>query len=280
MTLEPPPSRDADANPEDGPGAGLSSVRAVDRAVAILQSFTVETPLMSVVELQRRVGLSRPTLYRLLQTLATSGLIQAEGDPARFRLAHGVARLAHVWLSALDPVALARPLLEDLRAHTGETAALFVHREASSVCVLELTSRHVLAISRGIGNTGALTQGASGKAILAVLSEAARAPVMAALPSAGREAILQELAAVRRDGFAVSRGEVFAGAVAVAAPFLDVHGVVAGSIGVFGPAARIGEADVPAIGERVREAATALSTLLGHAPAAPVGTVPMTVRSA
>ena len=65
---------------------GVSGVRAVDRAIAILQCFTPDQPAMSVIEIQKRVGLSRPTLYRLLQTLAQRDLIQAEGEPQRFRL--------------------------------------------------------------------------------------------------------------------------------------------------------------------------------------------------
>src|ERR1044072_6266010 len=100
-----------------------STVRAVERVIAILQCFTADKPALSVIEIQRRVGLSRPTLYRLLQTLAATGLVKAEGDPQRFRLAHGVMELAHVWLAGLDKVDVARALLEGLRAVNGESAA-------------------------------------------------------------------------------------------------------------------------------------------------------------
>src|SRR5262249_3277669 len=92
---------------------GMSSVRAVDRAIAILQCFTADQPAMSVIEIQKRVGLSRPTLYRLLHTLSTRGLTQAEGDPQRFKLAHGVMKLSHVWLKGLEVVTVARPILEE-----------------------------------------------------------------------------------------------------------------------------------------------------------------------
>jgi IclR family transcriptional regulator, acetate operon repressor len=34
----------------------ISTVRAVDRAIAILQCFSAEKPAMSVFEIQRRVG--------------------------------------------------------------------------------------------------------------------------------------------------------------------------------------------------------------------------------
>src|SRR3984885_11476391 len=114
-----------------------SGVRAVDRAIAILQCFSPGQPTMSVIEIQKRVGLSRPTLYRLLHTLALRNLIQAEGDPQRFRLSHGVMKLSHVWLKGLDVVALGQSIVEGLRDLTGETSALFKLQEDRGICILE-----------------------------------------------------------------------------------------------------------------------------------------------
>ena len=103
----PPMPRKPKAEPANDGGA--AGVRAVDRAIAILQCFTSDQPALSVIEIQKRVGLSRPTLYRLLQTLAQRDLILAEGEPQRFRLSHGVMKLSHVWLNGLEVVAVARP---------------------------------------------------------------------------------------------------------------------------------------------------------------------------
>ncbi len=87
-------------------------VRAVERAIEILEAFSKNRPSMSVLELQNIVRLSRPTLYRLLDTLASKGLIRAHGAPQRFSLDYAVGRLAQNWLSGLDSVAAARPILE------------------------------------------------------------------------------------------------------------------------------------------------------------------------
>lgn len=243
---------------------GISTVRAVDRAIAILRSFTVETPSMSVIEIQQRVGLSRPTLYRLLQTLGASGMIEAEGDPQRFRLAAGVMQLAHTWLSGLSVVDAARPIIDRLREETGETAALFLMRGHERLCVLEQKSRHVLAISRGIGDTGPLVKGASGKAILAFMSDAQRSGALEQVTDPIQSDLARVLEQIHRDGFALSRGEVFAGAVALAAPIFDHAGDVVGSIGVFGPSARVTGLMIPDLAARVVAAAEHLSTQLGH----------------
>ena len=194
-------TEDVDAKEE----GGASTVRSVDRAIAILQCFTADKPALSVIEIQKRVGLSRPTLYRLLQTLGASGLIKAEGDPQRFRLAHGVMELAHVWLAGLNKVDVARPVLEQLRESTSETAALFVLREQKRICVLELESHHALAIARGIGDTGDITLGASGKAILAFLDEGRRDAILDQVVRSRRAELVKALEVVRSRGYAVSR---------------------------------------------------------------------------
>jgi hypothetical protein len=147
------------------------NVRAVERAIDILQCFLPDEPWMSVIEIQQRVPLSRPTLYRLLQTLRAKGLIRVQGEPQRFALDFGVGRLARSWIAGIDAIALARPILERLRRSTGETTALFVRRGELRQCVAELVSPHVLAISRGLGETDHLWRGASGKSILAFMKD-------------------------------------------------------------------------------------------------------------
>ena len=164
------------------PKTKTKSVRAVERAIEILEVFTKSKPSMSVLEIQKEVGLSRPTLYRLLETLASKGLIRAHGTPQRFSLDYGVGRLAQSWLSGLDPVAAARLILERLHEETKETVALMTVRDQQSLCVLELPSPHVLAVSRGIGPMGHIARGATGKAILAFMDDKAVESILRTLP--------------------------------------------------------------------------------------------------
>jgi DNA-binding IclR family transcriptional regulator len=244
--------------------AGMSSVRAVDRAIAILQCFSAEQPAMSVVEIQKRVGLSRPTLYRLLHTLACRGLIDSEGDPQRFKLAHGVMKLSHVWLKGLEVVNVARPIVEGLRDQTGETAALFRLEEDRGICILECESRHVLSISRGVGDSLRITQGSTGKAMLAFMDPQRQSEFIERLPKDAQRLRLEDaLRSARRNGYATSRGEIFAGAVAVSAPVFDHRGSVVGSVGLYGPNARVNEDKILEFAGLVNDAGQRISGLLG-----------------
>jgi len=77
--------------------ASQDGVRAVNRALDILTSFNeaAGSEGLTVLQLQERTALSRPTLYRLLATLAKKGFVIASGDPQRFKLGAAVARLVN-----------------------------------------------------------------------------------------------------------------------------------------------------------------------------------------
>ena len=117
------------------PKSQTGTVRAVERAIEILQAFSNKSS-MSVLEIQKAVGLSRPTLYRILKTLASKGLVRAHDTPQRFSLDYAVGGFAQSWLSGLDIVAAARPILERLHEESKETVGLMqCSRDQQSMCL-------------------------------------------------------------------------------------------------------------------------------------------------
>ncbi len=243
------------------------SVRAVDRALDILMAFTATDYELSVAELLKRVDLSRPTLYRLLHTLEQSGFVISVGEPQKFRLGPSVAHLAHVWTSSLDISALAQPVMRRIWEQTGETVALFVPLGAYRLCIAELPSAQPLSFKRGAGYQERILLGASGRAILAyAVNDASELKSYATGSPIDLTRYPAELAQIRKRGYAISKDELIEGAVAVAAPFFNGAGRVAGSIGVFGPSARLHAAQIEAYGLLLLQEAKVLSKALGHVP--------------
>ncbi len=72
-----------------------------------------------------------------------------------------------------------------------------------------------------------------------------------------------ELAATRARGYATSHSELISGAVAVAVPFFDSDGQVAGSLGVFGPEVRLTPARVKEAAQKLKLESGRLSEALG-----------------
>lgn len=240
--------------PFDADKNAPKTIRSIERAVDVLACFDRETPRLSVTDLQKRLGLSRPTLYRILATLEGKGLIRSVGAPARFELGYGASRMAGNWIGQHDFVRAAHPILHRLWEETGETVALFVVGEhGDKICVEELPSRQALTFTRGVGFTEKLTVGASGKAMLAFM------------PDAPRDLGLDE---VRRTGIYVSEGEIIEGAVAISAPVFGSESAVIGGVCVFGPQVRLADGQRSDCIAQVKAAAIAISRALGHRPVA------------
>lgn len=248
----------------------MQTVRAAERALDILLSFSADAPELSLSDLEKRVGLARPTLYRLLQTLQKKRLIRAAGDPPRYRLDYGVMKLAHVWLADADLVRIAEPFIKDLRERTDETAALYVPvGQALRMCVQEQRSRQALSYSRGLGYTAPMHEGASGKILLAFLPEPQREVILRSIENVSRRAALQdELARMRHARLAVTQGELIVGSMAIAAPIFDSADVVLGSICLFGPEARLNGPMRERCIALVQQAAREISSALGYEHAA------------
>jgi DNA-binding IclR family transcriptional regulator len=235
-------------------------VRAVERALDILLAFKPHDEALTVSELLDRVDLSRPTLYRLLWTLQSRQFLTSSHSPKRFRLGSAVAQLAHTWTSALDLGAMAEPMMRRLWEKTSETVALFVREDMSRVCIAEMPSAQALSFRRGVGYRESLTLGASGKAILAYLPATPFGRLQAETKMRERE-----LSQIKHRGFAVSKGELIQGAVAVSAPFFNGSGEVVGSLSVFGPSVRLSDAQILTFAPLLTREAGQISQMLGKA---------------
>ncbi len=237
-------------------------VRAVERALDILLALDSAEQFLSVGELLKRVDLSRPTLYRLLQTLEQKGFVVSNGSPQRFALGPSVGRLANLWTSRSGITPAAQPVMQRLWEATGETVSLLVHQGQQRVCLAEMASLQPLSYRRGHGYSEDVCKGASGRAILAFLDQP-QAYLPDTMGSGSRETLLRELSRVRDMGYATSRDELIQGAVAVAAPFFGANGRVLGSLAVFGPSVRLNQERIDAIAAQLVAGASELSRSLG-----------------
>jgi DNA-binding IclR family transcriptional regulator len=81
------------------------------------------------------------------------------------------------------------------------------------------------------------------------------------------EPLLEDLARVRRRGYATAFGEFDQALNAIAAPVHDGRGQVIAAMHVWGPAFRVTPGRVPELVGQIREAAAAVSVRLGGTPA-------------
>ncbi len=247
-----------------------NAVRSVDRAAALLLALGDSPAEAGVTELARRLGLHKSTASRLLATLQRRGLVEQDDESGKYRLGLAVIRLAGRAEQTLDLAGLAQSELERLARTTHETVGLVVADGDLARTVAQVDGPSMAARANWTGRATALHCTASGKVLLAARAEreVLRLAKQGLTACTDRtitrlEALIEEMARVRRRGFSTAFSEWEEGCNAVAAPVHDVRGVVIAAVVTWGPANRITALRVPELAAEARASAAAITARLG-----------------
>lgn len=220
------------------PGPG-SSLRSVGTALDVLECFAIDSEL-GVSDIARRLGVAKSTAHRVLQTLVSRGFVEQDAESGLYRLGLHVYELGALALARNELRHAALPTLRQVAAVTGLTVNFAVPDGPDVVFIERIENRDGVRILGHVGRRMPTHTTSSGKVIAAFNVEADRARREAGFPPrAGRtvrtEADWQRcLEQVRKQGYASSHSESFAGASSVAVPIMDRSAAIA-SISVFGP---------------------------------------------
>ena len=239
-----------------------AGTQAVDRAAALVDLVVRADEPLSFTELSDETGLARSTTSRLLAALERTELV--ERDPAGGYVAGPLFALHAALHDPWPQIArLARPVLQKVGEQTGETVHLGVARGDDVVHIAQTESTYLLS-ARDWNQVDVPPHcSALGKVLYAfdcLPLPSGRLERRTEHTVATREALAAELAACRRQRYAVTVDELETGLTGVAAPVEGRDGVFA-ALGVSGPTARLQDR-VDHIGRLLIEQADALSRLL------------------
>lgn len=245
-----------------------NAVRSVDRAASLLIALGETQGEAGVTELARRLGLHKSTASRLLATLQKRGLVEQDDDSGKYRLGLAVVRLGGRAEKTLDLRAIAMPELEQLARSVRETATIGL-LEGDSVLTVAYADASGMGHDR-TGRNSPLHATAPGKILLANQAEreVIRLSKIGFTPYTAHtivrvELLLEELARVRKRGFATAFGEHEPSVNAVAVPVYDQRASVVAALEVRASGNRILPSRVPELVEHAREAANTITTSIG-----------------
>jgi len=247
-------------------------IRAVERALGLLSTFSTSEPELSLTELSSRLDLNPSTTFRLLVTLQSHGYLEQNPENRKYRLGVACLELGSVFLNQSDIRKEALPILNGLRDDCKETVHL-ARLTGSEVVYLERLDGllPIGIMGSRVGRRAPAHCTGLGKAMLAYIPETEIRQLYAEpgfrhfTPNTITDLteLLSELACIRERGYAIDNEEHEPGVKCVAVPIWDYRQKVVGAISVSGPAGRIDRA----IAERglvakVKEAGRAISSRL------------------
>lgn len=246
-------------------------VQVLDRTCDILDCLADRGPELGVSEITFDLGLSKSTVHRLLSALVHRDLVQRVAITGKYRLG---AKLVELGRKAVDPdrlSAAAGPYLTRLVAGTGETAHLGVLRNGEVVSVCAVESPKTLRTPSTVGKRAHPHSSSLGKCLLAELPVGELTLVLSSmgLPRFTEHTIcterelMEELATVRKQGYAVDDQEFELGLKCLGAPVRGESGRVEAAIGIAGSATRLSEDVLAASASAVMRVAEELSAERG-----------------
>jgi IclR family KDG regulon transcriptional repressor len=246
-------------------------IQAIERAVSILNAFSMDDPELGVTELADRLGLHKSTVHRFMVNLDAAGLVERNARTGRYRLGLHVFELGALVMQQMNLWDEALPFLEGLVHDTGETGHLAVLDGGEAIYIERVEARRALRVPSAIGRGYPAHATNLGKVLLADLS---RERVEAIIAERGLAAYTSQtitdpgeleadLELIRRRGYAVDNEEYDEGLRCIGAPVRDHSGHVVAALGIGGPVTRITPERVEEMGGLVMTAARGLSRRLG-----------------
>ena len=244
-------------------------MRAVQRILAIFESFTSEKSSLTLQEIADQIELPKSTSFRIVQSLEQAGYLIRLGDQ-KYCLSFRFTRLAGLVRSTLGIREIARPIMAALAESTKETISIHTVSGRNRVCIDALASaasplRNVVQPGEQVPLQMA---GSASKVLMAFMPKSQLSPILAAIARRTKRSqtqMLAELAKLRQRGYSVSHGERLLGVSAISAPIKDASDEVHYCLSVGGPSVRI-QANEGDVVKLVVEAVASLSRQFGGRP--------------
>ncbi|MGE5374686.1 MAG: IclR family transcriptional regulator [Bacteroidota bacterium] len=247
------------------------NVRAVERALQIMECFDDEHPERGISDIAQAVGLHKATAHRIVTTLVNYGYLERVEDGQKYRLGLELPNLGYKVLRRMDLRREAVPFMKQLVAEWDETCDLSIFDQGEVFYIEIVRGTRALTISAAVGQRLPAHATASGKLFLAhlpddqldaILSHPMKAYTEKTVTSP--EELRAQLAEIRARGYSVDCEEFEHGVCAIAAPIFNRSGDVIAAIGGPSPMSRMTPDLIEQIAEAFQKAAKDLSQRMGY----------------
>lgn len=251
-----------------------SSVRALDKAIFILETLSGIDGDIDLASLSKQVKMPKSTLLRLLNTMKNHNLIRQEENTKRFSLGLGLVALGKAAEKNFSLAEAIHPFLVDLAEKTGETASLTMLEGDHAVYIDQVVSKNMIRGQPRIGLSLELHCSSGGKVLLSSMSDEKLRDFLKGRQLREKTSktitdyskLQKEIQKIREQGYAVDDEEVEVGGRCVAAPLRNKDGNVIAAISVMGPTTRIRQKDLNEIAKIITEEVMKASYSLGYKP--------------
>ena len=236
------------------------------RLFALLELIGSKDHFVSLQSLTEETGFPKPTVFRMLQTLETAGLIIRQSDKRQYGTGTRLRRFAESLLLNATQVGTRHAVLQALVDDLGETCNITALSGNEILYLDRVETQEPLRFNLQSGSRVPIHCSASGKVLLANMPRAQRHKLLRYAPLkrltantiTTLEELDEELKRVQSVGFAIDNEEFMSSLVCMAIAVPSAHGRSNQCVAVQAPAMRMTAEDAVALLPRLQSAAAAL----------------------
>ncbi len=219
-----------------------NTVSSVEKALRILDCFSIEHPELTLSDISRQLQLPKSTTLNQIRTLERAGYLYKSQNSQTYLLGYKIMELNYCFHSTIPIVRYAIPIMEELLAASNENIYLTSYINSRLLYLECLYPTRRFTTYSIAGKTLPMHCTSAGKAMLSQMSEEeaermiAKNDFCAFTPNTiiDKDQFRLELKQCRERGYAVDNEEETLGVRCVAVSIRTVKGVVAGALSISG----------------------------------------------
>lgn len=239
----------------------------------IILEIMMQRDNVGVTEIAKALKINKSSAYRLLITLEERGFVKQDQISGKYSLGMKLAGFRTKILEGLDIRDIGRPFLVKLTEETKESAALSMLQKDRVVVVEKNLSREPISANLYVGLVEPLHCTALGKVLLAFQPAEKQQRLIASISLerftsntiVDPDKLTEELAGVRKKGYAIDDEEYSVGMRCLAGPVFNSKGDIIAAIGISGPVTRLTINVVDYYAEIIKQVSQEFSSNMGYA---------------
>lgn len=238
---------DVVAMTRDDEAERLLQFGAMGKAFSLLETIVSNSSSISMADLVRETGMTKPTAHRIISVLTELGFVERDHDKRGYVEGPRLIQFALSTLAAAAPRGIRHAILRALSEETGETCNFGILSGSEVIYLDRVEAKWPLGLRFESGSQVPAHCTAIGKLLLSQKPEGQLKDLLRTIPLSrftdrtitDADTLAEALAAIRESGIGIDDQEFIQGVVCIAVPVTTAAGELVGGVAVMAPEARL-----------------------------------------
>jgi DNA-binding IclR family transcriptional regulator len=243
----------------------------IARLFQVIEFLAASDDWVSLRTMARELHITPAAAFRILNSLKELGYIRQHSQDSKYQLTLKIAGVSAQVLEKVQLRQIAHPFLQQLTSVTNETTHLAVLDGKEFIYIDKVDNSQAMRMRSRVGQRGMLHCTAVGKAMLAQVSSSELSQILGSIVFHPRTnhtitdpvQFQEQLAKIRRQGYAVDDEENEIGIRCIGSPIFDHAGRLAGALSISGWTITMTHERLPQLAHELIQNCQGISQALG-----------------